>query len=149
MPIIESKDIFNKDPLPVAHSLPGTTPATAANYGVYFTAQFSCEILAFAALWETASSSGTLTIEKLTGTTAPGSGVPLLSSTISTAGAANTVNHGVFIISGTARQLTRGDRLAIRDGGTLTNMVGLSTTSVIKPLGKGHYAYVFGTAPQV
>ena len=67
-------------------------------------------------------------------------------STISTGGITNTVNHGIFIVSGTAIQLARGDRLAIRDGGDLTGLVGLSTTTIIKPLGKGHYAFVLGSA---
>ena len=149
MPAIEQKDIFNKDPIVIQHSLPGTMPASTANYGVFFTAAFGCEVLAFSADWEVASSSGTLQLEKLTGTTAPGSGNGLLSSTISTAGAANTANHGLFLISGTARNLVRGDRLAISDGGTITNLVGLNTTTLIKPTGKGHYAYVLGTSPNI
>ena len=146
MPIIEFQGVYNKDPFIVSHSLPGTVPATAANYGVIFNAQFSCEVVAFAVSHEVISLSGTVTLEKLTGTTAPGSGINLLSSTISTGGITNTVNHGIFIVSGTARQLARGDRLAIRDGGDLTGLVGLSTTTIIKPLGKGHYAFVLGSA---
>lgn len=139
MQTIRFQDIYNKDPLVAPALLPGASAATAANYGVFFIAQFPCEPIEFSAVWEVASTSGTLTLEKLTGTTAPGSGVPLLSSTIATSGAANTVVHGTFLISGTARQLARGDRLAIRDGGTLTNLVGLCANTLIKPLGKGHY----------
>ena len=137
-PIVEFKNIYNKDPFAVPGNLPGTLPATAANYTHFFTAEFPCEVMEFAAVWETASSSGTLDLEKLTGTTAPGSGIALLTSTISTSGTANTVNYGTFVV-GSSRQLDRDDRLALKDGGTLTSMVGLQTTTLIKPLGKGHY----------
>lgn len=144
--MIESKDVYNKDALIVTHPLVGTTPVTAANYGVIFPAQISCEVLAFAAVWGTASSSGTLQLEKLTGTMAVGSGATLLSSAISTSGVANTVTHGTFLASGTARSLLRGDRLALRVGGTLTGLTDLVISTLIKPSGKGHYAYVLGSA---
>ena len=146
MPESDFKNLLNKDPFIITHFLSGTAASLSANYGVVFNAQFNCEVMAVAASWETASTSGTLQLEKLTGTTAPGSGNGLLTSTISTAGVANTVNHGVFFVSSTARQLVRGDRLAISDGGTLTSLVSLATTIVMKPLGKGHYNFVLGTA---
>ena len=136
---LELQNIYNKDPFVVPKNLDGTAAATAANYGVILPVHFPCEVMEFSATWETASTSGTLQLEKLTGTTAPGSGALILSTAIDTSSTANTLNFGTLVV-GTARQFVRGDRLAIRDGGTLTNMVGLSTTTLLKPLGKGHYA---------
>ena len=144
---IDITSVRNKDPEVITHNLPGSEPATAANYGVFYTAHFPCEVAEFSTCWETASSSGTLQLERLTGTTAPGSGDLILSSVISTAGAANTMVYGTLAV-GTVRQLERGNRLAIRDGGTLTSSVGLSTTTLLFPLGKGHYL-AHGTATRI
>ena len=138
MPFVEIKDIYNKDPFLAPKDLAGAGAAVAANYGAFLPIHFPCEVMEFSAAWETASLSGTLQLEKLTGTQAPGSGVNLLSTAIDTSGTANTLNFGTLVI-GSSRQLKRGDRLAISDGGTLTSMVGLSTATLIKPLGKGHY----------
>lgn len=136
--VVEFRDIYNKDPFSIPGNLVGTASAVAANYGVIYPIHFPCEVMEFSATWETASLSGTLQLEKLTGTTAPGSGILLLSTAIDTSTTANTTNYGSLVI-GSARQLVRGDRLALRDGGTLTSMVGLSTATLLKPLGKGHY----------
>ena len=37
------------------------------------------------------------------------------------------------------RQLSTGDRLALEDGGTLTNQANLVVTVLLKPAGKGDY----------
>lgn len=67
-----------------------------------------------------ASSSGTLQVQKCTGTQAPGSGTNLLTGTISLAGAANTTLSGTLVTS-TAINLAAGDRLALVIGGTMTS----------------------------
>ena len=139
MPSPEFKDIANKDPFIAGVELPGILTATGANYGAFFTARFPCEVMDFSAVWETASLSGTLQLEKLISGVAPGSGILLLTTAISTAGDANVPFFGALVI-GSARQLARGDRLAIVDGGTLTNGAGLHADAMLKPLGKGHYA---------
>ena len=138
MPRVEITDIYSKDPQVITYNLPGGDAAVGSNYSVYYIAHYPCEVAEFSAMWEVASSSGTLTIEKLTGTQGLGAGDAILSSTIATSGVANTMVYGTLAI-GTVRQLARGDRLALRDGGTLTSAVGLSTTTLLFPLGKGHY----------
>lgn len=82
----------------------------------------------------TASTSGTLQVTKCTGTQAPGSGVNMLTSTLSTAGTANTVVSGT--LSGTAANtvLADGDRIALVTGGTATNYVGGALTIVLRPI---------------
>ena len=141
MPIIplEFQNIYNKDPFVVVYSLPGATDQIAANYGVIFNVQFSCEILGFSVSHGSISSDATLNLEKLITTVASGSGVKLLTSAISTSVSTNVVKHGALLISGTARRLLRGDRLGIVTSGTLGLVTNVVTTTIIKPLGKGHY----------
>ncbi len=73
----------------------------------------------------TASSSGTVTLEKLTGTTAPGSGTVLFTGTLSTAGTANTVLAGTLSATPTDLVFAVGDRLGAVFSGTETGLVGL------------------------
>jgi hypothetical protein len=81
------------------------------------------------------STSGTLQIEKLTGTTAPGSGTVLLTGTIdmSAATAANTVVNGVLIATLASLLLATGDRLGIKIGGTLTSLAGAIASISVTP----------------
>ena len=69
----------------------------------------------------TASSSGTLQIEHLTGTEASGSGTNLLASAVALSGTANTT-VAVGPASSTAAILAAGDRLGIVIGGTMTSL---------------------------
>lgn len=82
----------------------------------------------------TASTSGTLQVAKCTGTQAPGSGVNMLTSTISTAGAANTVASGTLSATAANTVLADGDRIALVTGGTATNYVGGALTIVLRPI---------------
>ena len=81
----------------------------------------------------------TLQIEKLTGTTALDSGSTLLSTAFNLKGTANTVvsYEGTRLTS--SRQLVEGDRLALKDAGTLTDLAGVCVTIYYKYLGQGHY----------
>lgn len=121
---VSYKDLINRKTY-ISATLPGTTAATAANYGVVWIATFACNLTAVRASYETASTSGTLQIEKLTGTTAPGSGTTMLSTTINLATTANTVYSGTLTETISSLQVAVGDRIALKDGGTLTNQVGL------------------------
>ncbi len=70
-----------------------------------------------------ASSSGTLMIEKLTGTQAPGAGVEVLTGTISLSGTINTALSGTLIGVGNDRRLlSDGDRFGVKLAGTLTGL---------------------------
>lgn len=74
----------------------------------------------------TASSTGTIMVERLTATTAPGSGTNQLTGTISNAGAANTVLAGTVVAS--PATYVAGDRIGIVCGGTQTGLVGMFVT---------------------
>lgn len=97
-----------------------------------FTAPFACELVAATEVHGVASSSGTLQVQKCTGTTAPGSGTPLLTGTVSLAGAANTVIGASLIATTASKRFAAGDRCAIDIGGTMTNLAGGVVTLVFK-----------------
>lgn len=78
------------------------------------------------AVFTTTSTSGTLDIEKLTGTTAPGSGTTQLTGTISLSGTANTIVSGTVIASPASFAL--GDRVGLKFAGTVTGLVGCYVT---------------------
>lgn len=108
--------------------LPGTDGATAANYDRFWTAPAKCVVDSVVATWSTASNSGTLNVEKVDSGTAQGSGTDLLSSTISTAGSANTSTEGTLETTAATVELAVGDSLATVNSGTLTSLVNLQVT---------------------
>lgn len=82
----------------------------------------------------TGSTSGTLQIEKLTGTAAPGGGTNLLTGTVSLAGVANTVASGTPIATVASLTLAAGDRLGIVIAGTMTNLVNCRMNISLAPV---------------
>lgn len=82
------------------------------------------QVVAVRAVYGVVSASGTLNIEKLTSTTAPGSGTALLTGTLDLTTTANTVLSGA--LSGTVGnlQLAAGNRIGIVLAGVLTGLVG-------------------------
>lgn len=112
-------------------SLPGSNAATAGNYGIFFVATRPCKITAISEVHTTlGSSTPTLQIEKLTGTQALDAGTTLLATAFDLHATANTVQRGVLVSGGlqTALSLKQGDRLALKDIGTLTALAGVSVT---------------------
>lgn len=85
------------------------------------------QITGIEATFGTASSSGTLDLVKMQGTTAVAAGTTMLTGTISLAGAANTPVFGTLSSTVSAIQLSNNgtlqDRLGIKLGGTLTSLV--------------------------
>ena len=115
----------------VSWSMAGTAPATAANYGNFFIAPFPLEVLQIQENHTVAGSDAgavTLTVEKLTGTTALDAGTVLLATAFNLKATANTVQTGTLTTTRTALQMKKGDRLALKDVGTLTDVAGLSIT---------------------
>lgn len=98
-----------------------------------FVATRACRLKAVSEVHSTASTSGTLTVEKCTGTTAPGSGTALLTGTMSLSGTANTVVNGTLIATVASITLAAGDRLSIVIAGTMTNLAGGRVTIAIAP----------------
>lgn len=89
-----------------------------------FVAPYPCKVIAVKEVHSTASSSGTLTLEKCTGTVAPGSGTVLLTATMSLSDTANTVVSGIVVGTQADITLAAGDRLGVKIAGTLTSLAG-------------------------
>lgn len=110
-------------------------PLNALNIAVssaLFIADEAYQITAVRAAWGVASVSATFNIEKLTGTTAPGSGTALLQSVIDTSTTANTVNTGTLTGTIGSLQLAVGDRVGVKIAGTITSLVGGVLTITLK-----------------
>jgi len=122
---------------PVSVRLASTTAATAANYSHFFIADQGYIVLAayeVHAIAGSDSGSVTLQIEKLTGTTAPGSGISLLATGFNLKGTANTVQFADFSGAGGLNTIIRGDRLALKRSGTLTAVDDLVVTVYLQKL---------------
>lgn len=114
----------------VSHS--AAAAADVVNQAV-FVADRDYVLVGVRAIWETASTSGTLQITKATGTTACGSGTSLMASTINLAGTANTVNTGTLTATAANLLIASGNRLCLSVGGTLTNQAGLGVQLALVP----------------
>lgn len=108
--------------------LAGAAPATAGNYGRFWTAPAKCVVDSVEAVWSANSSSGTVTVHKVPSGTAQDSGTALLSSTISTASGANTRSQGTLSTTDATIELAAGDSLQLVDSGTLTSLADLAVT---------------------
>lgn len=117
----------------VSTTLDGAAAATAANYGAFFTAPYSCQVIEAWASWATAGGSApTLTIEKLDSGQATGAGVPVLSSTWNMGGTADDPIRVRATGVTEDRYLSPGDRLALVDSGTLTSVAHLTVTVLLR-----------------
>ncbi len=113
----------------IHHTIYGADAAVAANYGVFWIAPFECtvtEVREVHQILGTDASAVTLNIEKLTGTQALDNGVDVLASTIDLKGTINSVVEGALTTVVADKRLTRGDRLAMNDTGTLTALVNVT-----------------------
>ncbi len=111
----------------IKHIINDTDAATAAKYGQFWIAPFPCNIVEVKEVHSTAGTDAgavTLDVEKLTGTTAEGAGVSVLSSTFNLKGAANTTVTKTPSSTATSnilhRYLATGERLALLTSGVLT-----------------------------
>lgn len=118
----------------VSYSLPGTSAATAGNYGNMFVSDKGYTLVGVSVVFRVASTSGTLNIEKCGSGVAPGSGTTLLDSTISLSGTANTPVHGTLTRVKSNLIIRRGDRLVALDAGTLTSQEDLNITLYLKEI---------------
>lgn len=126
--IISADDLDGKV-LYLPITLEGTSAATATNYGVFFIAPFPCTISGVREAHQTAGTDGgavTLNLEKLTGTQALNSGITLLSTAINLKGTINTVLNASLSSIPSDLNLAVGDRIALKDTGTLTTVAGVS-----------------------
>lgn len=98
-----------------------------------FTADTTYQVLSVQAVWGVAGGAGAvLSVEKLTGTTAPGSGTGMLTGNLDLTATANTNVSGTLSGTVTNLQLAVGDRLGVKLGGVLTGLVGAAVTITLK-----------------
>lgn len=105
----------------INQTLPGATAATVANYSTFWIAPVRCYVTGFKEVHATAGSdsgAATLMLEKLTGTTAPGSGVSILTNGTTT-----------FTVSGSV--LTLGSLQTFGSANTVATTVMVATTSAL------------------
>lgn len=119
-PAIDFKNIRNRSEF-INFDLPGSQGQTTNNWGVIFTAPYSCAVIGITEVHQTAESTATtmtVQLEKLKGTTASGSGTTLLVTPFNLKGTANTVQTGTLNTSSAntgliAFNLVAGDRLGL------------------------------------
>jgi hypothetical protein len=112
-----------------------TAAATAANYGVVMHILSACVI---EQVWESHKTAGsdagavTLDIEKLGSGVALDSGTTVLSTALSLKTTANTPQQGTLSTDITKRQFAAGDRIALKDAGTLTAVASVTVSIIIR-----------------
>ena len=121
----------------IQETLSGTTAQTAGNYKIFFTAPFPCFVIGVATVFGTTNGGAcTLQLEKLTGTTAAGSGTNLLNTAIDLNATANTPQYAGIRGGGTLvaqTGLLQGERLALKiASGSLVGLVNLNVTVHLK-----------------
>jgi len=109
----------------------GLSASTATNYGIVFVATRPCIVTRISEVHTTAGTNGgavTLQVERLQGTETPDSGNTLLVTAFNLKGTANTVQVGEIVSGTTVTALSVGDRLCLKDSGTLTDVAGVCVT---------------------
>lgn len=98
-----------------------------------FTAPFACQVIGVSAVWGVAGgAAAVVNVEKLTGTTAPGSGNTVQASTVDITATANTVTNPTLSSTTADLQLAVGNRLGVKLGGVLTGLLGCVITVHLK-----------------
>jgi len=103
--------------------------------GNFFIADRDYELAEVSVSWDVPSSSGTLQIQRLQGTEAPGAGDDLLTATVDLSAADDTVTRPALTTTTADLRLNRGDRLAAEWAGTVTNGVAATVNCVLIPTG--------------
>ena len=132
-PRISQSDITRKSTV-LTYTLFGTQAATAGNYSVFFTAPYAMSVSKITeshAVLGTDGGAVSLDIEKLTGTTAPGSGTKITSAVIDLKGTINTVVTASLSTTIGVVQLAVGDRLALLLTGTPTSVANVNVTLIL------------------
>jgi hypothetical protein len=125
----------------ISHTLQGTAPQTAGNYGIIFIARHPIEIMRISEVHTAAGTDAgavTLDVKKASSGTAIASGTTLLASTFSLKSTADTpiVKEGVGLASD--RILKENDRIGLVVSGTLTDLSDVCITIYYKELNQGY-----------
>ena len=121
---------------PVVVNIPSTDAATAGNYGVFFVnptdRTFVVDAISEVHAVAGSGAESSLQIERLQGIEAVDSGDDLLTTLFGLNATANTVQNGSLTTNGNLLVLQKGDRLALSDSGTLTNVADVVVTVLLK-----------------
>lgn len=112
-----------------------TGPTIAAAYSTALIVPVAAYLEEVIVSYGTPSTSGTVMIEKITGTTVNGSGVNLLQAVQSLSAPGNVRYYPTLVTDTAARTFARGDCIGFVDAGTLTNLTGLSIRFRLRRLG--------------
>jgi hypothetical protein len=121
-------DLSNKK-IWIRHTLVGANASVAINYGCFFIIPVSAYISVFKEVHETAGvDAGTVTLdlEKLTGTTSPGSGTVIDTAGLSLKSNPNTIQTAKLFTVISTINFSANDRLALKLTGTPTSVAGLT-----------------------
>jgi hypothetical protein len=134
-------DVITPQRVIVTAVVPGTSAATATNYGPFFIADRAYQVVSIKEAHGVVGSDAsavTLNVEKLTGTEAAGAGDALLTDNtnagFSLKATANTVQTGTLTATTANLQLAAGDRLCLKDAGTLTAVDHVVVTVELKAI---------------
>mgnify|MGYP001566350975 CR=1 FL=1 len=108
--------------------VPGADAVTASLYPIFYVATVRCFLLEAKLRHDVNSSSGTVDVEKIVNGTAKGSGVSMIESTFSTASGARTTIRKKPTGTLANAQLSPGDAVALKAGGTLTSLSDVAVT---------------------
>lgn len=104
------------------------TGTPAATNQAFFVAPANCMVVAISEVHSAAAGgTSTLTVQKDTGTTAPGSGTDVQSNSFNLNGTANTVQTATLKTDGTAT-LAAGDRLSVKFANLIQSSAGVVVT---------------------
>ncbi len=140
---IRFEEIVNKDGFYITVSIPGILAATNTNYSVFWHVRSACEVAWVEESHTTIGSNAgavTLNVERLDSGVALDSGDTILQTAFDLK---STIDTPVSKEGRTKLQntiLKPNQRLALKDGGTLTAVAGVCITIYLRTLSKGHYA---------
>ena len=122
-------DITGKT-IDICHTIVGADAATAANYNVFYIVKVNCYLTKFQEVHSAAGTAGgsvTVNLERLTGTQAADSGTNMLDAGMDLKDTANEVHESPYLAENfTRRTLAPGDRICLKDTGTLTSVSNLT-----------------------
>lgn len=141
-PFLQAEDVLHKDGFYVSHTLVGATAQTDANYGIFFTAYWPCEVLWVGVRYATNNGAAlTLQLVKVPDATAVASGSSMLATAFNLNTTADTIQtrSGLTLLRAGTTQLDTNEALGIVKTGTLTSIAHLTLTVYLKMLGRGDY----------
>ena len=116
----------------------GLNAATATNYGTFFVnSGFAYEVISITEVHKTKGTNAgsvTLNVEKCTSGTAADSGVALLSTAFNLKANNDIPQVGVLVTNTDSKIIKDGDRLVLKDGGTLTDVADVCVTVILRQL---------------